>query len=61
MCASQVSFASPSRTVQVHLPDGRVLQGPRGASAAEFLKPVLDTLPAPVMGVILNGELHELT
>ena len=61
MCASQVSFATPNRTVQVHLPDGRVLQGPRGASSAEFLKPVLDTLPAPVMGVILNGELHELT
>jgi uridine kinase len=61
MCASQVSFVTPSRTVQVHLPDGRVLQGPRGACAAEFLKPVLDTLPAPVVGVILNGELHELT
>ncbi len=27
----------------------------------EFFKPVLDTLPAPVMGIILNGELHELT
>jgi uridine kinase len=38
-----------------------VLQGPRGACAADFLKPVLDTLPGPVMGVILNGELHELT
>ena len=61
MCASQVSYSTPSRTVQVHLPDGRVLQGPRGACAADFLKPVLDTLPAPVMGVILNGELHELT
>jgi uridine kinase len=61
MCASQVSFATPSRTVQVHLPDGRVLQGPRGASAVEFLRPVLDTFQAPVMGVILNGELHELT
>jgi uridine kinase len=61
MSASQISYSTPSRTVQVHLPDGRVLQGPRGASAAEFLNPVLDTLPAPVMGVILNGELHELT
>jgi uridine kinase len=61
MCASQISFSTPSKTVQVHLPDGRVLQGPRGACAADFLKPVLDTLPGPVMGVILNGELHELT
>jgi uridine kinase len=61
MTASQVSFATPSRIVQAHLPDGRVLQGPRGAGAAEFLKPVFDTIPAPVMGVIINGELHELT
>ena len=61
MCASQISFSSPSKTVQIHLADGRVLQGPRGASAADFLRPVLDTLPAPVVGVIINGELHELT
>jgi uridine kinase len=61
MCASQVSFVTSSENVQAHLPDGRVLQGPRGACAADFLKPVLDTLPAPAVGAVINGELHELT
>ena len=58
---SQVNFASSSEIVQVHLPDGRVLQGSRGALAEEFIKPIQDTLPAPAVGVILNGQLHELT
>jgi uridine kinase len=61
MCASQVSLVNSSDTVQVHLPDGRVLQGPRGTNAAEFLRPILDTLPAPAVGAIINDELHELT
>jgi uridine kinase len=61
MTMNTVSFASASPTVQVHLPDGRVLAGPRGATAAEFFAPVLDTMPAPVMGAVINGELHELT
>lgn len=47
--------------VEVHLPDGRVLSGPRGASAAQFLRPVEAGFPGPVMGVVVNGVLHELT
>jgi uridine kinase len=58
---NKVSLSSPSSAVQVHLQDGRVLAGPRGASAAEFLAPIADTLPAPAVGAIINGELHELT
>jgi uridine kinase len=61
MCASQIKLTDPSENVQVHLPDGRVLAGPRGSCAAEFLKPILDTFPAPVVGAIVNDELHELT
>jgi uridine kinase len=61
MHESRVSLISSSQTVQVHLPDGRVLQGPRGTTAAEFLRPILDTLPAPAVGAVINGELHELT
>ncbi|NPA26571.1 MAG: nucleoside kinase [Chloroflexi bacterium] len=52
---------SPSPEVDVHLPDGRVLRGPRGASLGAFLKPFEASFPAPVMGAVMNGELRELT
>jgi len=46
-------------TAQVHLPDGRILEGPAGSQLELFLS-ALDT-PAPVVGGIVNGELRELT
>jgi len=46
--------------VQIVLPDGRVLEGPRGASLAEFLAQP-DLTPAPIVGGVVNGELRELT
>jgi len=51
----------PSETIQVHLPDGRTIEGPRGAMAGQFTSAVYADLTAPVVGVIVNGELHELT
>jgi len=54
-------LVTPSDTVEIHLPDGRTLQGPRGATAASLLRPIADTLPAPLVGVVINGELRELT
>jgi len=58
---NQVQFTQQSVQIEIHLPDGRTLLGPRGAPAGEFMK-ILDTeLPAPVVGVVVNGELHELT
>ena len=52
----------PRATVEVLLPDGRILCGPRNRPIASFLK----TLPEwnsrdPVMGAVINGELRELT
>ncbi len=53
---------SPAReTIEVHLPDGRVLTGPRGASLAEFVKVIQDSQQAPIVGAVVNGELRELT
>jgi len=54
-----IEFTVPTDFVQVHLPDGRTLQGPRGVRAEEFIRQIES--PAPIVGVILNGELHELT
>ncbi len=61
MKKNQISLKPASKTIQVHLPDGRTLEGPRGAFAGDFLKAIQNELPAPVVGAIINGELHELT
>ncbi len=51
----------PGKTIQAHLPDGRAIEGPRGAMAGQFLGVIQADLAAPAVGVIVNGELHELT
>jgi uridine kinase len=47
--------------VEVHLPDGRVLSGPRGAKAEEFIKAIADSFEVPVVGAVVNRNLRELT
>ncbi len=59
MSASQIGPASDQ--VEIHLPDGRTLRGPRGATIGQLLEPVAAGLPAPVVGAVVNGELCELT
>ena len=46
-------------TVQIHLPDSGILEGPRGSQLETFLKVL--TPPAPIVGAVVNGELRELT
>jgi uridine kinase len=46
--------------VELHLPDGRTLEGPRGAPLEEFVRR-LDKPADPIVGGIVNGELRELT
>lgn len=57
-----IQFTSQRPTVEVHLPDGRVLSGPRNTPVGTFLK----ALPEwnhrdPIVGAVVNGELRELT
>ncbi|GAB4454848.1 MAG: nucleoside kinase [Anaerolineales bacterium] len=54
-----IRVSSPSNTVQIHLPNGHTLEGPRGASVGEFLSAVEHR--ALLVGAIVNGELRELT
>jgi uridine kinase len=57
---NQIQDAALRPTVQIFLPGGHVLEGPRNASLAAFLShPGLT--PAPVVGGVVNGELRELT
>lgn len=56
----QVSRTNPADSVQIHLPDGTVLEGPRGTQLESFLAEVDDD-EAPIMGAIVNGLLKELT
>ncbi len=49
----------PRDEVEIHLPDGRVLSGPRGAKVGEFLSSMEHE--APLVAAIVNGDLRELT
>jgi uridine kinase len=55
-----IHFTAPRPTIQAKLPDGRVLEGPRGASAGDFLRLIADPA-APLVGALVNGDLRELT
>ena len=57
---SFIQWVSPRETIQVHLPDGRVLEGKRGSLLGSFMAEIQDA-KAPIVGGILNGELRELT
>ena len=50
---------SPRTSVEIHLPDGRVLSGPRGAKVGEFLRTL--EFDSEVVAAIINGDLRELT
>jgi len=58
---SKISLTSASPTIQIHLPDGRALSGPRGERVGEFLRLVSDDFGAPIVAAIVDNELHELT
>jgi uridine kinase len=59
--SKEIHLTQPRPEVEVHLPDGRVLSGPRNANVSEFLASVSESFPAPIVAAIVNGELRELT
>jgi len=52
-------IVEPRNQVEIHLPDGRVLSGPRGARVVEFLSAVEHE--SQLVGAVINGDLRELT
>src|ERR1700752_4271688 len=54
-----INVVPPRAEVEIYLPDGRVLSGPRGAKVGEFLSVIEhDSL---LVAAIVNGDLRELT
>ena len=58
---AKIQPVTPRATVEVHFPDGRVLSGPRRATAGDFLHADPAAGPAPVVAAIVNDDLRELT
>ena len=58
---TKINWTQPRQEVEIHLPDGRVIGGPRGATIGEMLAPLQSEDIPPVVGAIINGELRELT
>lgn len=56
-----IQFEPSSERVQIHLPDGRSLSGPRGASLVEFFQPLMEEAGTQIVGAVVNGTLRELT
>ena len=57
----ELKISQPRPQVEIHLPDGRVISGPRGARVVDFLSVISDEFEAPLVAAILNGNLKELT
>jgi uridine kinase len=57
----KIQSVSPRDSIEVHLPDGSILSGPRGSSAGDFLHADPGSGPAPLVAAIVNGDLRELT
>ena len=56
---NKIRIIPPRSEVEIHLPDGRVLSGPRGAAVGEFLSTL--EYVSPLVAAIVNGDLRELT
>ena len=56
-----ITEVHPDPLVQIRLPDGRVLSGPRGTTIGDFLLSLPEWEEKPLMGAVINGTLRELT
>ena len=57
---NKIEIIELGKMVEVHLVDGRTLEGPRGANVEEFLTAVDEDADKPIVAAIVNGDLREL-
>ena len=58
---TKIHFDEPRPDVQVVLPDGRAITGPRGTPVGDFLRLLAQSDLSPIIGAVVNWELRELT
>lgn len=56
-----IQITQPNSLIEIHLPNGKTLTGPRGTKVGEFFAQVQDDFSAPVVAAVINNEIHELT
>ncbi len=56
--STEFRLVVPRPDVEIHLPDGRVLSGPRCAPVGDFLHAI--AVPVPIVAADVDGELREL-
>ncbi len=54
-------IANPRKTVEIILPNGKTIRGPRNAAVKDFLRMIETADVPPIVGAIVNDELRELT
>ncbi len=57
----QIKLSDHRDTVQITLPDGRVYEGPIGASVEAFFEVAYPDHEAPLIAALVDGDLRELT
>ncbi len=58
---SQIVPVEPRKSVQITLDDGRIFEGPVGTTLGEFFRVAYSDPPAPIVGVLVDQRLRELT
>lgn len=56
-----IKILNCTNIIQLELPDGRILEGPRGSTVESFLEPILPELNCQLVAAIVNKELRELS
>jgi uridine kinase len=54
-------FVETGNMIEVELPDGRIIKGPRGSTVEQFLQLIVPELTHPLTSAIVNNELRELS
>lgn len=60
MIGGDIQPAEPRQTAQVRFPDGRVFEGPVGASLSDFIKAAYPPNEHPIVAAMADGQLREL-
>lgn len=58
---TSIQFTDPRETIEVHLPDGKIITGPRGSTLENLFAVLDDPDQAPIVGAVVNGKLGELS